>query len=82
MAEIELIVELQEQLNRGDFLTLNEVTTSFNNMMHNYGIEDMNITRPELLTKVQRSIINFTFLLLQRGKSQQSSTVKMLVYLL
>ena len=59
-AEIEFITELQEHLDEGNILTLNEVASVYSNMMSSHGIKNNEITRKMLLVKINQSISNFT----------------------
>ena len=59
-AEIEFIIELQERLDEGKILTLNEVASGYSNMMASHGIKNNEITRKMLLVKINQSISNFT----------------------
>lgn len=59
-AEIEFITELQESLDEGKILTLNEVASGYSNTMSSHGIKNNEITRKMLLVKINQSISNFT----------------------
>ena len=59
-AEIEFSAELQESIDQGSILTLSEVATGYNQIMHNHGIPNPQITRAVLLTKIEQQISNFT----------------------
>lgn len=58
-AEIEFIAELQECLNQGDIITLNDVATLYSNMMDDYGVHNRQISRQILLEKIQQNITDF-----------------------
>ena len=59
-AEIKFITELQDHLDEGKILTLNEVASGYRNMMSSHGIKNNEITRKRLLVKINQSISNFT----------------------